>query len=406
MSKSWSKTTRYFVLALSLAAILWFMFSASTLIVTLAIAAVLAFLLNPTVNYVNRNTRLERTWAVLLVYLFSLAVLITGVIILAPIIPAQIANLVEELQIITEQVQEQIAEPIEFMGFDIPLDQVIGDFEIIPTDFIQADAIIGLVQSVSTNVGWVLLVLVTTYYLLQDWPQLRDWLLNLAPSDYSDDVQRLYQEIKSVWQRYLKGQLRLTLIIGFFTGLGGALIGLPGWLAIGVLAGVLDIILTVGPAVVMIVIGLVAYFAGSTYLPMSNVWFAVLAVGLSALLQVIEQIWLRPRIMGHSLRMHPGVVFIAIIGALALAGVLAALIIIPVVGSIVIIGRYIYYKIFDLDPWSEASSPVAATEADAKESRPSKVGVQTPDTPIFEPNPERKSGPLLGRRKKNKSKSS
>lgn len=403
MSKNWSKTTRYFVLALSLAAILWFMYSASTLLVPLGIAAVLAFLLNPTVTYVNKNTRMERTWAVLLVYLFSLTMLITAVIILAPIVPAQIANLVEELQIITEQVQEQVSEPIEFMGFDIPLDQIVGDFELVPTDFIQADAIIGLLQSVSTNIGWVLLVLVTTYYLLQDWPQLRDWILNLAPADYNDDVRRLYQEIKSVWQRYLKGQLRLTLIIGFVTGLGGALIGLPGWLAIGILAGVLDIILTVGPAVVMVVIGLVAYFAGSTYLPMSNFWFAVLAVGLSALLQVIEQIWLRPRIMGHSLRMHPGVVFIAIIGALALAGVLAALIIIPVVGSIIVIARYIYYKIFDLDPWPDAVREIDPDKAEMIEPRLGKVGVQTPDTPIFEPNPERKTSPLLGRRRKKSS---
>jgi predicted PurR-regulated permease PerM len=396
MSKSWTKTTRYFVLALSLAAILWFMIAASNLLVPLAIAAVLAFILNPTVTYVNNNMPLKRTWAVIHVYLLSLTLLITAVIILIPIIPAQIANLVEELQIISEQIQEQVNEPMEFMGFDIPLDQIVGDIEIIPTDFIQADVIIGLFQSASTNIGWVLLILVTTYYLLQDWPQLRDWLLNLAPSDYSDDARRLYQEIKTVWQRYLKGQLRLTLIIGFFTGLGGAVIGLPGWLAIGVLAGVLDIILTVGPAVVMIVIGLVAYFAGSTYLPMSNIWFAVLAVGLSALLQVIEQIWLRPRIMGHSLRMHPGVVFIAIIGALALAGVLAALIIIPMVGSMIVIGRYIYYKILDLEPWPE----IAVEESDSHEPRPSKVGVQTPDTPIFEPNPRHKPPRLRRRHKK------
>jgi predicted PurR-regulated permease PerM len=398
MSKSWSKTTRYFVLALSLAAILWFMVAARALLIPLAISAVLAFLLNPTVTSVNKNTRLERTWAVLLVYLFSLALLITAIIILVPIIPAQITNLVEEVQIISEQIQEQVSEPIEFMGFDIPLDQIVGDIEIVPTDFIQADVIIGLFLSASTNIGWVLLILVTTYYLLQDWPQLRDWLLNLVPDDYSEDARRLYQEIKTVWQRYLKGQLRLTLIIGFITGLGGAIIGLPGWLAIGVLAGVLDIILTVGPAVVMIVIGLVAYFAGSTYLPMSNFWFMVLAVSLSALLQVVENVWLRPRIMGHSLRMHPGVVFIAIIGALALAGVLAALIIIPVVGSIVVIGRYISYKIFDLDPWPDATRK--EEEADGKEPRPSKVSVQTPDTPIFEPNPEHKKLPRLRRRKK------
>ena len=47
-------------------------------------------------------------------------------------------------------------------------------------------------------------------------------------------------------------------------------------------------------------------------------------------------------------------VFVAIVGALALAGILMALIIVPLIGSAMVIGRYLYCKILDIDPWPDA----------------------------------------------------
>ena len=41
-------------------------------------------------------------------------------------------------------------------------------------DFIRPDIVFELVQATTTNLAWVLVILVTTYYLLQDWPLLRE----------------------------------------------------------------------------------------------------------------------------------------------------------------------------------------------------------------------------------------
>jgi len=219
-------------------------------------------------------------------------------------------------------------------------------------------------------------ILVTTYYLLQDWPLLREWLINIAPDAYKSDMRRLYNEMRDIWQRYLRGQLRLTLIVGFLTGVAAAAIGLPGALAFGILAGVMDVILSVGPAIVIAIAALVAWFAGSTYLTLSPGWLAVLVVALFSLIQMVENIWLRPRIMGHSLNMHPAVVFVAIIGSLAMAGVLVALIIIPILGSAAVIGRYVYAKILDIDAWPEevpAGDAATPEETPVVENRPTVV---------------------------------
>ena len=145
------------------------------------------------------------------------------------------------------------------------------------------------------------------------------------------------------------------LIVGLATGITAMLIGLPGALAFGVLAGLFDIILSVGPLIVMIIGAIVAYVAGSNHLDISNFWFAVLVLVLFGGINVVENIWLRPRIMGNSLRLHPSIVFVAVVGALALAGILTALIIVPVIGSVLVVGRYLYCKILDIDPWPDAA---------------------------------------------------
>lgn len=356
MSKSWSTPTRYFVLTLVLAAGIWLLVSAKALIGPLAISALLAFILNPMVTFVNVRTKLSRNYVVLLVYLISLAALVGLGFIFVPVIPGQVATAVNEVERIILEIERDLIEitPLDLFGIEISFEQIEANLPTFSTDFLQADALLNVLRTTSTNLVWVLVILVTTYYLLQDWGHLRTWIFNLVPLEYRSDMRHLYADVKSVWQRYLRGQLVLMFLVGLFTGIGSAAIGLPGALAFGLFAGLLDVILTIGPTLVMLVAAVVAFFAGSTFLNVSNFWFMIIVLGLFSAIQTIENVWLRPRIMGQSLRMHPAVVFVGVIGALSLAGILAALIVIPVMGSVGVIGRYIYAKILDISPHPES----------------------------------------------------
>jgi predicted PurR-regulated permease PerM len=382
MSQSWSKTTRYFVLSLSLAALIWFLIAARGLIGPLAIAALLAYVLNPAVAFVNTRTKLPRKWVVLLVYLISLAVLITLGIVFAPLIAQQLGNLAEELGLFQAQLVERLATPFFIMGFQISLNEVVTNFGNASTTFLSPDLILGVIQSTSTNLAWILVILVTTFYLLQDWHLLREWFIGLAPDAYQSDVRRLYRSIQQVWNNYLRGQLVLMLIVGFLTGIGLAIIGVPGAATLGILTGVLDAILSVGPAIAMLISMAVAWVVGSTFFNLSNAWIALLVVILYVLIQTVENVWLRPRVIGQWVHLHPAIVFVAVMGSLALAGVLVTLIIIPVLSSAGVIGRYIYCKILDMDPWPEISeqllpgsevSPVASEQPARIGERPTVI---------------------------------
>lgn len=377
MSRSWSKTTRYFVLALSLAAIVWFISAANGLVGPLVIAALLAYVLNPLVNLVNNSTKLPRTWVVLLVYLLSIAALVTTAIIFIPLVPDQLTLFLQELQEIQQELEASLPQSIGFGGFEISLTNLLQVPQV-STNLFQPDTdiIITAVQSATTNLGWVLVILVTTYYLLKDWPLFREWILGWAPDEYQYDAQRLYFEIRDVWQRYLRGQLRLMLFVGILTWLGSAAIGLPGAIAFGILAGLFDVVLSVGPAIVMGVAALVALYSGSLLYPnMNNVVFMLLVFAVYGGIQTVENIWLRPRIMGQQLKIHPAVLFVAVIGSLALGGVVVALIIIPVIGSVGILGRYTYSKILDIHPWPDL--PPSPHEEEETAVSPSAPPVKT-----------------------------
>ncbi len=367
MSKSWSKTTRYLVLIVALIAVVAVAAAARDLFAPLAISALLAYVLNPVVIFFNRTNKLKRPWAVLIVYLSAIALIIAAGAVLALLAPNQIGNLAVELQSVVQQVavqvEDRLSTPVFIFGYQITLDTLVQNAPSFSAGFVRPDIVIEWLQAASTNLGWILVILVTTYYLLQDWPRLRDWLVGLAPADYADDSRRLYLEIRDVWQRYLLGQLRLSLMVGFLTGLVLTAVGLPGAIAFGILAAIFDVILTIGPAFVMLGAAIVAYFAGSSFLPLAPVWFTLLVLGLFSLIQAVENVWLRPRVMGQSLKMHPGVVFVAVIASLSLAGILAALIIVPVLGSTAVIGRYLYAKIVDIPPWPpEPEAPAKKLE--------------------------------------------
>jgi predicted PurR-regulated permease PerM len=352
-SKSWSTTTRYFVLILVLGSFIWLAVSAKDLIGPLAISALLAYVLNPLVIWVSKNSRLTRPMAVLLVFVLSFAALITAGALIAPLIPAQISILAQQLETITLQVQTLLSTPIAIFNMQIPLDVLLANWPEITQGFTRPDLLINVIAATSQNLVWVLVVVFTTYYLLLDWARLRDWLIGMVPEPYAPDMRHLYVDMRRVWNRYFAGQLRLMFIIGLLTGLAATAMGLPGAFAFAVLAGLFDIFLSVGPLIVTVIAGIVAFVAGSTYLPLPNFWFMVLVVVVFSAIQLLENAWLRPRIMSERLRLHPAVVFVAVVSSLAMAGNLTALIIVPLIGSAMVVGRYLYCKILDIEPWPE-----------------------------------------------------
>ncbi len=355
MSYQWSTFTRAVIAAVSLILIGLFVWAIHPMIEPMIIAVLLAYVLNPFVKLAMKWLRLPHQWAVALVYFFCLTLLIVIPSILAPIAVRQATGLSTYLIQIEAELEDYLANPIILFNQQIYMGQLLADLLAMTSESFTpaAEGALAMIERTSTSFAWLLVILVSTYYLLLDGKRLIAWIIRLAPVRTQPDVARLLKETDIIWRAYLRGTLVLMFIVAVTFMLVWSAMGLPGALILGFLAGVLTVIPEVGPTVAAALAILVALFQGSDFLPISNFWFALLIFAVYFVLIQIKSIWLRPRIMGYFLSMNEGLIFVAIIGAVVLWGILGALLIVPLLATAGIIARYVRCRLLNLDPWPD-----------------------------------------------------
>jgi predicted PurR-regulated permease PerM len=359
MNERWSLPTRYFVTAVLVILILLFLYYIRDLLRPLIAAGFIAYLISPIVGFVSQKTKWSRKVSGNVVYFVTLAIIIGLISSFIPMLINQANAISEAFTMVITQVEPYLQTPIPLGPFVLNFQSVLPAIQSFISEArtpMLEDAL-QIVEATSRNAINILLVFVVTYYFMTDWADIREWLLHLAPEGSRHDMRRMYWGIRSVWMNYLRGQLLLMLVVGVVFTIIYLVIGLPGAIAIGVLTGLLTLVPDVGPAIGTAVAAIVALLEGSTVLGISNLLFAILVLAIYGVLIAIKNVWLRPYIMGRSVSMHEGLVFVAILGAVIYEGILGALIVVPVIASLTVIGHYVRSRMFGLPPFPEERDP-------------------------------------------------
>jgi predicted PurR-regulated permease PerM len=164
-------------------------------------------------------------------------------------------------------------------------------------------------------------------------------------------------EINQIWSAFFRGQLLLAFIVAVGFIAAGSIIGLPFAFAMGILAGILEFLPSIGHAIWLFIASLLAFFLGSTWIPVQNWIFMLIVIGLHLLFEQFDLNYLIPRIIGRRVHLPPLVVILGIVSAALLAGVLAIPLAAPTIASARIIGRYLLSNLIDME-WT----PVSATQ--------------------------------------------
>lgn len=355
MEQGWSRRFRYFMLVVMLVVVVSLIAYFRAVLTPLIVSALVAYLMNSVAEFLSVKSRMPRRAVNGIVFILGLAVIVAVPALIVPVLIGEAQKLIADLDVILGNIQELLSRDFFVLGQVFQIGQFLPDL----TD-VLSEALSGLtldafeiLEATTRNFLWFLVILASTYTLLRDWSKLREWFIALAPESSQDDVRRIYTEIKLIWRGYLRGNLALMLVTGILFTIAWLAIGVPAAVILGIIAGLLTIIPDLGPAIAAILAILVALVEGSVFLGISNFWFALLVLVVYLVLINIKNIWIRPRIFGRSVHMHDGLVFIAIVAAVVVEGVLGALIVIPVLASIGVIGRYIWNQILGIDPFPE-----------------------------------------------------
>lgn len=184
-----------------------------------------------------------------------------------------------------------------------------------------APAVMGWLGDIAGGVGQWMLAPVFAFYFLRDRRRIGRWLLGLLPVGRREIAVRALREMRREVAGYLRGQLLISAIVATLTAVGLLLCGVPSWMFLGLVIGVLELIPYVGPVIGGI---LAALFA----LPMG--WGRALwAVGVVAAVQQLDGGMLSPKLLSEATRLHPVVVILCITVGGAAAGMAGILLSVP-----------------------------------------------------------------------------
>ncbi len=181
-------------------------------------------------------------------------------------------------------------------------------------------------RNAASGLSSVMLAPLLAFYLLRDRRQISAGLTLLVPMDRRRTVVLAAREMRREMAGFLRGQLLLSAMVGLLTGLGLMLVGTPGWLVLGVLMGVMELIPYIGP----LLAGIPAVLLGLTGGWNRALWTLAVLVGV----QQLEGGIFSPRMLSGATKLSPLTVLLSISAGGLLGGTLGMLLALPVVVSL------------------------------------------------------------------------
>ena len=317
----------------------------SGVLIPLLLAFALTFLLEPLAQRLQRNGR-SRSSAVLLALLISVLIVGSILVFLLPSVYHQMLESVEKLPLalraVISRAQDLLGFAKEHMSSDLftQLETSLGQFKHNPSALTSkvggwlSKGLLGLVNVGSAAVGLVI-VPFFVYYLLLDFDRLKDLIESQIPERHRGTGRRLFEEVGQVLRGYVRGRFLIACIMATIYALGLLILRVPLWAGIGLIAGVIGIIPYLG-----VTSGLVLAL-GFAALDGAGLGRLAGVVVVFVIAQMTEDYILTPKIIGGKLSLHPMLVFIALIVAGDLYGLLGLVLAIPVLAVLKVFIRFL-----------------------------------------------------------------
>lgn len=146
--------------------------------------------------------------------------------------------------------------------------------------------------------------LVVAFWILMELPALGREIKRLFGDRFKEDLSVIHITCTRVMGGYIKGTLLQCFLIGLGCGIGFAVMGIPNAAALGVIAGILNIIPIVGPWFGGALAGIVGIFISP--------WVALFALVYTIIIQQVVYTFISPKIMANSVDIHPALVILAL----------------------------------------------------------------------------------------------
>jgi predicted PurR-regulated permease PerM len=321
-------------LVLAAAAALWFLAHVQRIIVWLVIAAFFAIALDPAVNWVQGRLLggRRRALATLLVFLLVVVVLLGIIAVFVVPLARQGSRFVGQLPDLIDQARAGHGVVGRFLERTHVLRYVQDhQSQLKSTASGLTKPAVGVLRGVVTGVVGAITVFVLAYLMVLERPKIVSGFLSLFPERHARRIARVGGDCAKSVNGYIVGNVAISVICGLLTFTVLVVLGVPFAGLLALFVAIVDLIPLVGATLGAVVATLTAF--------VHSVPAGIITIVFFIVYQQVENHLLQPLVFSRTVKLNPLTVIVAILLAAELAGVLGALLAIPIASMIQVILR-------------------------------------------------------------------
>lgn len=358
------------ILCLAVGAV-WLLNTLSSVLLPFFIAWLLAYLLYPLVRFIQYRLRLRnRILSIVVALLFVFALLAGFIALIVPPIIKETIHIAELTTLYFHDVMTQtnmskyIQNIVDYLSNKntlVNLVQQSSFIDAMQTVMLQTWNVVSSTVNVALSVLGVFVVLLYMFFILVDYEKICQGWVNLIPAGKRDFASMVVQDVKNGMNAYFRGQSLIALIVGILFSIGFLIIDFPLSIGLGLFIGLLNLVPYMQlfgfiPTILLAI--LKATETGESF------WFIMLcALAVFAVVQLIQDMYLTPRIMGHVMGLNPAIILLSLSIWGSLMGIIGLIIALPLTTLLLS-----YYRRFILKEVAAEAETEQKTEEDAQKS--------------------------------------
>lgn len=302
-------------------------------------AIILSYVIKPLVIKLS-HYGVPKKLALPFVFIFFLLFAAAATYMFVPMVAGEIRAISDEWPTVKERIDSEILTITTDEDGSTRYFSPLFNTEVDPQDIERLEqALVGVVSSlisVSSSVLFgILIIPILTVIILKDGTRMKKEFYRLIPNRYFEVVLSIIEDINKSVGNFIYAKGIQVVILALVSVIGYSLIGIKGAILLGVLAGILNIIPYLGPAITIVLTSLVGY----VFHDVSMVLYAGAVWGAA---QVIDNAIIQPVILPKLLSHHPlTVILVTLVGA-KLLGAFGMVIAIPVFAVFSIVFQKVY----------------------------------------------------------------
>jgi len=327
IEKQWAFTGRLLLLLLVLIGTIWLLKSISWVIGLILISTLIVYILYPLLSYLENRFRLSHGLATMLAFLVFLLFSVFVISLLIPVIFNEAVELADNFPHYLARFQAYLSWLTQQM-ITLDIEGEVRSFLLGLTDNLH-QAVEYLAEASLSLIGGAvdfILILFLVFYLLYDFQAVREQLIELVPTAKRALAREVLSIIDTNVGSFIRGSLFRCLIVGIVTGITLSLVGMPYALLLGLLAGIFNFILYIGPYIAAVPAVLLSFS------PLTPSPFLIILIYI--VIQILDGMFLAPLVLGRVVKIKPITVIVAILIGGSLAGLLGMVLAVPAAGMV------------------------------------------------------------------------